>query len=141
MRAISPSCSATVRSRFRLGAAGGIAAAFLVRHLTDHQRAAFDLLADQRELLRPLRLSSLARRPHRGTTPRPIGVPDPRQRWRDIDLLPGRRGEGSEREIRCVGEENLTGGNTARLITVAPDGGSRFRSAKWHGQMTGSPSS
>ncbi len=120
------------------GAAGRVAAAFLVGHRTDHQGAALDLLADQRELLRPFLLSALscrlhtvtrhgiercppASRPRSRVCIRPGGVPRaPDSGGSDIDLLPLPAPSGGRREIRCVGEENLTSGNTTRTATVAP---------------------
>lgn len=52
-----------------VGLAGRVPAPFLGGHLADHQRATLDLLADERELLGPLRLSPLARRRHPITSP------------------------------------------------------------------------
>jgi hypothetical protein len=60
-----------------------IAPALLVSHSTNHQRAALDLLADQRELLRPLLLGPLTRALHAVQSVRTRGRPARADRcWR-----------------------------------------------------------
>ena len=70
----------------------GILSPLVVGHLPDYQRAALDLLTDQRELVQALLLGSLS-----------LG---------DFNDLLSRRGVTNSRgEVRCVGEENPTGGD------------------------------
>lgn len=91
-----------------LARAGRIAPPLLLGHLANHQRTALDLLADQLELRLMLLLRSLARRLPRRTAMGGHRSPS----------LPAR--DCVVKEIRCVGEENLTSYDTARSFTVAP---------------------
>jgi hypothetical protein len=75
--------------------------------------------AGKRKSSPPFRLLHSPRTPHAS----------PRYPSLDIDLLPSpARSAGSE--IHCVGVENLTSGNTARTVTVAPTPADR-RPSKW----------